>query len=132
MGQSFPFWAMKSPIPFQVIRELRVWQSRSTLNLEGKILGSGPIANCVRKPFGAGWVLVGDAGLHLDPWTGQGMDLASTHATYLAEALIDWFKGRRSEDAALRTYHGRRNETGLGVYEETVRLAQDLRQVFQD
>lgn len=102
------------------------------LEIEGQILGSGPILNYVRVPFGSGWALVGDAGLHLDPWTGQGMDLASQHATYLAETLIDWFEGRHTHVSALRTYHRRRNETGLGVYEETVRLAQDLRQLFPD
>lgn len=102
------------------------------LNLEGQVLGSGLEANYVRTPIGPGWALVGDAGLHQDPWTGKGMDLASTHAAYLAEALIDWFEGKRSEVDALQDYHDRRNETGLEACKDTVRLARDLRQVFQD
>jgi flavin-dependent dehydrogenase len=33
---------------------------------------------------------VGDAGRHQDPWTGRGMDMAGTHATFLADAIDAW------------------------------------------
>ena len=32
--------------------------------------------------------------LHQDPWTGNGMDNAGVHATFLAEAIDDWLAGR--------------------------------------
>ncbi len=97
----------------------------------GRILGSGPEPNYIRVPVGEGWALVGDAGLHQDPWSGLGMDMAGTHATFLAEAILEWFAGQRSESAALTWYHERRNEHCLTSYRETVTLAQDLRQVMQ-
>lgn len=96
---------------------------------EGKQLGCGPESNVVRVPVGPGWALVGDAGLHQDPWTGRGMDLAGIHATFLAEALLDWLGGVASEEQALATYHARRNDHGLPLYRETVMLGRDLRQL---
>lgn len=98
--------------------------------IAGQLLACGPETNYVRVPVGPGWALVGDAGLHLDPWTGYGMDLASTHATYLAAALLSWFAGETDEAQALDDYHARRNENGLKTYHTTVTLARDLRQVF--
>ncbi len=95
----------------------------------GPVLGSGPIANYVRVPAGPGWALVGDAGLHQDPWSGLGMDMASVHATFLAEALLAWFGQLISEPEALARYHRRRNEHALNGYHRTVSLASDLRQI---
>ena len=94
-----------------------------------KVLGTGPEPNYVRTPVGPGWALVGDAGLHQDPWSGQGMDLAGNQAMELADALIDWFSGNSPETDALQRYHARRNESCLEIYERTVRLARDLRQL---
>src|SRR5689334_12900473 len=82
----------------------------------GPILGCGPERNYVRIPVGPGWVLVGDAGMHQDPWSGLGMDMASTHAVFLAEALISWFAGTMSEGDALASYHQRRNSHGIEAY----------------
>jgi flavin-dependent dehydrogenase len=96
------------------------------MNGEG-ILGCGPTPNYLRKPFGPGWVLVGDAGYHQDPWSGHGIDNASTHASFLADSLIDWFQGKRSEENALEQYHRYRNETGIPIYQDTVEKSKDVR-----
>ncbi len=96
---------------------------------EGKQLGCGPEPNVVRVPAGPGWALVGDAGLHQDPWTGRGMDMAGTHATFLAEALLDLLGGNVGERQALADYHARRNDHGLPYYRETVAHGKDLRQL---
>jgi flavin-dependent dehydrogenase len=93
----------------------------------GPFLGCGPEANYVRVPAGPGWALVGDAGLHQDPWSGLGMDMAGTHASFLAEALCEWFDGRLSQSEALASYHQRRNEHALKGYQRTVYVAHDLR-----
>ena len=74
-------------------------------------------------------IVVGADGLHQNPWTGHGMDMAGTHATFLAEALLAWFGGTSSEDQALAAYHERRNAHGLPAYRETVALGRDLRQL---
>ena len=97
----------------------------------GKVLACGLEHNYVRVPTGPGWVLVGDAGMHQDPWSGMGMDMAGTHSTFLAEALIDYLAGKSTEQQALLTYHQRRNEHGLQSYRTTIGLGRDLRQLAQ-
>jgi menaquinone-9 beta-reductase len=92
-----------------------------------RVLGCGPEPSYVRQPFGAGWALVGDASIHQDPWTGVGIDFASTHATFLAEALLEVIDGHRPEAKSLADYRTRRNEHGMAIYEETTELAKDLR-----
>lgn len=97
-----------------------------------RLLGCGPERSYVRVPGGPGWAMVGDAGMHQDPWTGLGIDMASVHASFLAEALIAWFDGRTSESEALAAYHDRRDEHGLERWRRTVVLAQDLRKAESD
>ena len=94
-----------------------------------EVLGSGPEPNYMRVPWGPGWALVGDAGLHQDPWSGQGMDMAGVHGTFLAEALLEWFSGAASPVDALAAYHRRRNEHALEIYRNTVTVGRDLRQL---
>lgn len=94
-----------------------------------QIRGCGPEGSYVRHPVGDGWALVGDASIHQDPWTGRGIDFASTHATYLAEALRDAFDGHMTENQALSSYHERRNQHGLTGYRVTTELAKDLSQI---
>ncbi|MFN8620598.1 MAG: NAD(P)/FAD-dependent oxidoreductase [Chloroflexota bacterium] len=86
---------------------------------DGRLRGTAGTANWIRVPVGAGWALVGDAGAHLDPWTGRGMDFASTHAVMLADAIVT---GARHGDLSghLGDYHAARDEAALGVYDFTV------------
>jgi flavin-dependent dehydrogenase len=63
---------------------LRFKQAKKVSN----IFGQGPTPNYMRLPFGPGWALIGDAAMYQDPWSGMGMDTASMHATYLADAII--------------------------------------------
>jgi flavin-dependent dehydrogenase len=91
------------------------------------MLGLGPVPNYVRSPSGPGWALVGDAGMHQDPWSGMGMDLAGVHAVFLAEAICAWLANAASVADALALYHQRRNEHGLETYRRTVLLSRDLR-----
>lgn len=93
------------------------------------VLGSGPVDAIARQPSGPGWALVGDAGMHQDPWTGLGMDNAGTHATFVVEAIDDWLSGRSSEDAAFAEYSRRRDDHALEGFNETARLGRDLSQL---
>ena len=93
---------------------------------DGRLAGCGPGRNYVRVPWGPGWALVGDAGLHQDPWSGLGMDMAGVHATFLAEAITDWLQEGADEATALAGYHERRNAHGLDSYHYTVRFGADL------
>jgi flavin-dependent dehydrogenase len=66
--------------------------------------------------------------MYQDPWSGMGMDTASMHATYLADAIIDNFKGT-VQASALATYHQRRNKHALESYQAIVDLGKDFRQL---
>jgi menaquinone-9 beta-reductase len=93
------------------------------------VLGSGPVDAIYRQPAGPGWALVGDAGMHQDPWTGLGMDNAGTHATFLVDAIDNWLSGRSSEGAAFAEYGRRREDHALEGFNETARLGRDLSQL---
>jgi flavin-dependent dehydrogenase len=97
--------------------------------LDGRLLGCGPKDHLVRVPAGPGWALVGDASLYQDPWTGNGMDNAGVHATFLAAAIDDWLAGRVPEAEAFARYHAQRDEHALADFRETVELGRDLRQL---
>ena len=55
------------------------------------------------------------------------MDVAGVHATFLAEAIVEWLRGSAGESTAMAEYHERRDAHGLPGYHETVRYAADLR-----
>ena len=95
----------------------------------GRVGGCGPEHTYVRVPSGPGWALVGDAALHQDPWSGLGMDCAGVHATFLAEAIVEWLRGSADEGSALAGYHARRDAHGLPGYHETTHYAADLREL---
>ena len=90
-------------------------------------MGSGPEPNVIRVPVGPGWALVGDAGLHQDPWSGRGIDMAGTHAALLADAIDAWLAGRMPEDQAMTEYHRRRNDHAMEPFRQTVIVGRDLR-----
>jgi flavin-dependent dehydrogenase len=94
---------------------------------EGPIKGSGNIPGWLRIPYGKGWALTGDAGMIMDPWSGQGIDQASTHSLFLAESLDEYLSGSKEWANALNTYHQKRNEYSLKTYQRTCRYSKDLR-----
>lgn len=86
----------------------------------------GFIPNFLRKPYGAGWALVGDAAYHKDPITAQGITNSFSHAEMLFEALDEVFSGRGKTvkmAQALADYERRRNEEVLPMFEYTTQLA---------
>ena len=76
-----------------------------------------------RRPFGPGWALVGDAGLVMDPVTGQGIGDALRDAELLAEAVEAGLGGRRPLAGALADYERARDRAALAMYEFTTDLA---------
>src|SRR5262249_3149596 len=81
--------------------------------------GTGDLPFYLRKPFGPGWALVGDAGYHKDPISAQGITDAFRDADVLAQAVDDGFQGTRPPDEALAEYERRRNEEVMPIYEFT-------------
>jgi len=92
----------------------------------GRLLGRGPQHSTVRVPAGPGWALVGDAGMHQDPWTGEGMDSAARSARALAGMLDEHLRGQRSAQAVVSGYHAARDAQGLDNFHQTVRDGRDL------
>jgi flavin-dependent dehydrogenase len=89
---------------------------------ESRYVG-GAIPYHVRKPYGPGWALVGDAGYQKDPCTASGITDAFGSAEWLAEAIDAGFSGRQPLEQALARYEQTRNDTELPYYELTTQLA---------
>src|SRR6185369_3285027 len=88
-----------------------------------RFVGTAETANFLRKPYGAGWVLVGDAGYHKDPATAQGISDSFRDAELVSQAIDAGFSARQPLEAALAEYEQRRNAAVLPMYEFTCRLA---------
>lgn len=90
---------------------------------EERFSGTADMPNFFRKPYGAGWALVGDAGYHQDPNLAYGITDAFRDAELLAEAIDVGFTGRQPLEEALGGYEQRRNEAAVPFYELNVQLA---------
>ena len=83
----------------------------------------GAVPGFLRKPYGPGWALVGDAGYTKDPLTAQGISDAFRDAELCATALDEAFSGRRAFDDAMSAYQATRDAHVLPIYEFTSQLA---------
>jgi 2-polyprenyl-6-methoxyphenol hydroxylase-like FAD-dependent oxidoreductase len=91
---------------------------------ESKFIGSADLPGYVRKPFGPGWALVGDAAYHKNPITAMGINDAFRDAELLTGALDDAFSGRRSHEEGMNDYQQTRDHEALPVYDFTDDFAQ--------
>jgi flavin-dependent dehydrogenase len=91
---------------------------------EEPIRGSADMPNFFRKPYGAGWALVGDAGYNKDSITAQGITDSFKGAELLAEAVDAGLKGSKPMQEALAEYEEKRNADALPLYELTCQLGQ--------
>jgi 2-polyprenyl-6-methoxyphenol hydroxylase-like FAD-dependent oxidoreductase len=81
------------------------------------------VANFLRKPYGPGWALVGDAGYTKDFITGLGISDAFRDAALCARALDEALSAARPFEAATATYQAVRDRRSLPFYEFTAQLA---------
>lgn len=68
-----------------------------------------PQDNRFVTPHGPGWALVGDAGVYLDPITGQGIANAFLSAALLSDALVDGLGGAVPLSERLERFHRERD-----------------------
>lgn len=87
-----------------------------------RFLGTADLPNVVRRPFGPGWALVGDAGLVVDPITAWGISDALRDAELLADAIGAGLGDGRLEHA-LAAYERARDDATLPMWEFTTELA---------
>ncbi len=83
---------------------------------ETRFTGTADLPGFFRKPFGRGWVLVGDAGYHKDPITAFGITDAFRDAEAVSAALDEAFTEQRSYDDAMGAWQRERDESSLPVY----------------
>lgn len=93
---------------------------------EERSYGATDLPNFLRRPWGPGWALVGDAGCHKDPFLALGICDAFRDAELLADALDDAFAGRRPLHEALADYHRLRDEATLTDYRRNLHFARFL------
>src|SRR5215469_2559626 len=90
---------------------------------EERFYGAADLPNFLRRPFGPGWALVGDAGCHKDPMMAHGICDAFRDADFLSTAIHEGLAGRCPLDDALMKYERRRNEATLAEYRENIAAA---------
>jgi flavin-dependent dehydrogenase len=89
----------------------------------GPVRGAADLESYVRVPAGPGWLLVGDAAVHVHPITARGISLAVRDAELLAEALAAALEGRRPPGEALAEYHQLRDAESVPAYQQALTAA---------
>jgi 2-polyprenyl-6-methoxyphenol hydroxylase-like FAD-dependent oxidoreductase len=90
---------------------------------EEKWYGTAGVPGYLRKPYGKGWALVGDASYNRDPITAQGISDAFLDAERLAQALTSWLAGGGTFDEVMARHESMRNDRVRPMYEFTTHLA---------
>jgi 2-polyprenyl-6-methoxyphenol hydroxylase-like FAD-dependent oxidoreductase len=90
---------------------------------EERFYGASDLPNFYRKPYGPGWALVDDTGLHKDPFLALGICDALRDVEFLASAIGDGLAGKLPMLEALARYETRRNNASALDYEENLAAA---------
>jgi flavin-dependent dehydrogenase len=90
---------------------------------EERFQGTADLPFFFRQSHGAGWALVGDAGLAKDSLGGQGISDAFRDAESLAEAIDAGLGGNRPLASTLTDYEQHRNKAARPMYEFLYGLA---------
>jgi len=121
------FPAVRADIEGHVTRALEMAPDFSARVGEGrreeKWHGTAGVPGFFRKPYGHGWVLVGDASYNRDPITAQGISDAFIDAERLAEALAATLSGNGAFADLLAAHESARNDRVRPMYEFTTRMA---------
>jgi flavin-dependent dehydrogenase len=89
-----------------------------------RFVGMADVPSFFRKPYGAGWALVGDAGHHKDPTPAFGISDAFCDAELLSDAVHAGLAGDQALDEALAQYEQKRNVRAVPDHEYSCRGAQ--------
>jgi 2-polyprenyl-6-methoxyphenol hydroxylase-like FAD-dependent oxidoreductase len=87
---------------------------------EERFYGASDLPNFYRKPYGPGWALVGDAGLHKDPFLALGICDGFRDVELLAAAIADGLNGPRPMDEALADFEEKRNAASAADYDQNI------------
>jgi flavin-dependent dehydrogenase len=85
--------------------------------------GASDLPNFYRQPYGPGWALVGDAGVHKDPFLALGICDGWRDAELLANAISDGLSARRPLDQALAEFESQRDAASAADYDQNIQEA---------
>jgi flavin-dependent dehydrogenase len=94
-----------------------------------KVFSSGLLNNTYRDPVTDGALLLGDAGLHVDPLFGQGHSMALMSAWIIGELAPEWFSSGRGNSiwaVPMSEFTRRRDAELMPYYRASVRASQEL------
>jgi 2-polyprenyl-6-methoxyphenol hydroxylase-like FAD-dependent oxidoreductase len=83
----------------------------------------GAVPGWFRKPYGAGWALVGDAGYNKDPITAQGITDAFLDAERCADAVDAWLGEGKPYEDVMSAWQQERDAKAGPIYEFTSQMA---------
>src|SRR5260221_8039647 len=95
----------------------------------GKVFSSGLLNNTYRDPVTDGAILIGDAGLHVDPLFGQGHSMALMSASIVGELAREWFSDGRGDAipvAMLADFTTRRDAELMPYYKASVQVSREI------
>jgi len=95
--------------------------------IAAEVKGAGNIPCYQRVPYGPGWALVGDSQQIMDPWSGMGIDHATTHASLLADSLHRFLHDDAAWEASMSDFHAQARQWSEKTYRRTSTYAADLR-----
>jgi len=110
-------------------RSFAVGRMLEGATMVGKVFSSGMLNNTDCDPVTDGAILLGDAGLHVDPLFGQGHSLALMSAWIVGELAPEWFSAGRGNSipaAALAEFTRRRDAELMPYYKASVRVSREL------
>jgi len=110
-------------------RSFAVGKMLEGATMVGKVFSSGLLNNTYRDPVTDGALLLGDAGLHVDPLFGQGHSLALMSAAIVGDLAPNWFSklsGNAIPSAALADFTQRRDADLMQYYNASVRVSREL------
>ena len=90
---------------------------------EERFYGCSDLPNFYRKPYGSGWALAGDAGLHKDPFLALGICDGLRDVEFLADAIREGLGGTRTLSDAFADFETKRNDASAVDYQENVTSA---------
>jgi flavin-dependent dehydrogenase len=110
-------------------RSGKIGKMLNDATMASKVFSSGLLNNTYRNPVTDGAILIGDAGLHVDPLFGQGHSMALISASIVGELAPRWFgntHGRTIWSNAMAEFTTRRDAELMPYYRASVRASQDL------
>jgi flavin-dependent dehydrogenase len=121
-----------------LLTNMRVYLERSfavgkileSATMVGKVFSSGLLNNTYRNPVTDGALLLGDAGLHVDPLFGQGHSLALMSAAIIGDLAPTWFSnfaGNAIPSATLADFTRKRDAELMQFYNASVRVSRELK-----